>query len=85
MPIVKREDFDAITEIDAKLGILFETSIETNKCLKDNIQAVNTRFEAGNIRFRKLENRKLFDRAFAVGGGVAGGFGAVMAKMIFWK
>lgn len=36
-------------------------------------------------RLKKLEDRLWYDKACAVIGGIIGGFGAIVAKWMFWK
>ena len=64
--IISKEEFEKITQTDIKLNILFGTIVSYT----DRIDA---RFEAGNQRFKKLENRKLIDKVYATIGGVIGG------------
>jgi len=82
--VVNRSDFDKITELDAKLGILFETQKETQGFLKETIEKIDIRFEAGNRRFRFLEKLKLRqnlkDKTFAGFMGLIGGFLASFYK-----
>ena len=72
--IVNRKDFDKITEQDVKLGILFESNLELQALLKENIKKIDERFQAGNRRFGKLEKRKWFDKGLAAGIGAISGF-----------
>ena len=71
------ENFEKIDSTEVKLNILFKTIISYT-------QRIDARFEAGNTRFKKLENRKIVDRGYSFIGGIIGGMVAIFAK-IFWK
>ena len=82
--IVNRADFDKIEDHNVKLGIVFETIIDTQGILKQNIEETNRRFEAGNKRFRKMEKKALVshvvDKGISVTSGFVGGFLAILTK-----
>ena len=46
--------------------------------ITSHIERIDKRFEAGNKRFKKLENRKLVDKLWAAAGGVVGGILATL-------
>ena len=72
------ENFEKIESTEVKLNILFKTIVSYT-------EKIDNRFEAGNIRFKKLENRKLVDKGFSFIGGIIGGIIAIFTKGIFWK
>ena len=82
---VKRADFDKMIngDIPLGLGILYETQLEMQKFLKEKIEKLDKRFEAGSQRFKKLENRKKLNTVASFGGGVVGGIIAIVAKNLF--
>ena len=83
--VVKREDFDNLTSQKAKLGILFETGIETQKTLTSYIEKTEERFSAGRKRFEKIEKKALMsqikDKGFSGMMGLIGGFIASYLKI----
>ena len=64
--IIDIEDFEKSTNVDWKLNVLFKTLIL-------NIEKIDKRFDSGNVRFEKLEKRKLTDRIYSFAGGIIGG------------
>ena len=64
--IIDIEDFEKSTNVDWKLNVLFKTLIL-------NIEKIDKRFESGNVRFEKLEKRKLTDKIYSFAGGIIGG------------
>jgi len=82
---VKRADFDKMIngDISLGLGILYETQLEMQEFLKETIEEMDKRFEAGSQRFRKLENRKRLNTAASFGGGIIGGIIAIIGKNLF--
>jgi len=84
--VTTRQDFDRIDNIDAKLGILFETGIKTQKILRDHMQKTEARFMAGTKRMEKIEKRALrsglTDKGFSGMMGLIGGF---IASYLRWK
>jgi len=73
--IITPEQFEKVVETDVKLNILFGT-------ITSHIERIDKRFEAGNQRFKKLENRKIIDKIWAAGGGIVGG--ALAAVGVKW-
>ena len=82
---VKRTDFDKLIDGDISLGlgVLYETQLEMQEFLKETIEGMNKRFEAGSQRFKKLENRKRLNTAASFGGGIIGGIIAIIGKNLF--
>jgi len=84
--VTTRQDFDRIGNIDAKLGILYETGIATQKILRDHMQKTEARFMAGTKRMEKIEKRALrsglTDKGFSGMMGLIGGF---IASYLRWK
>jgi len=82
---VKRADFDKMINgsIPLGLGVLYETQLEMQEFLKDTIEKMDKRFEAGSQRFKKLENRKRLNTAASFGGGIIGGIIAIIGKNLF--
>ena len=82
---VKRTDFDKMIngDIPLGLGVLYETQLEMQEFLKETIEKMDKRFEAGSQRFRKLENRKKLNTAASFGGGIIGGIIAIIGKNLF--
>ena len=82
---VKRTDFDKMIngDISLGLGVLYETQLEMQEFLKETIEEMDKRFEAGSQRFRKLENRKRLNTAASFGGGIIGGIIAIIGKNLF--
>ena len=77
--LIEIEEFERIKDTEVKLNILFKTIIS-------HIGEIDRRFEAGNHRFKKLENRKLIDRFYAGVGGIVGGtIAALGLKWGIWK
>jgi len=76
--IVTRERFDGMKNIDDKLGVLFDTGMQTQKILKEHMQKTETRFEAGTKRMERIEKRalkrNLTDKGFSGMMGLIGGF-----------
>ena len=72
------EEFEKIQDTEIKLNILFKTIVS-------DIKRMDARFEAGNTRFKKLENRKLVDRGYSFIGGIIGGAVAILTKGFFWR
>ncbi len=68
---IEIEEFERLTDTDVKLNILYKTIVSY-------IEEINKRFELGNVRFRKLENRKLVDKVWAGAGGIVGGIIAAL-------
>ena len=64
--IIDIEDFEKSKDTDWKLNVLFKTLVL-------NIEKIDKRFESGNVRFEKLEKRKLADRIYSFAGGIIGG------------
>lgn len=72
--IIDIEDFEKNSDVDWKLNVLFKT-------ITHYIEKIDERFEAGNDRFKKLENRKLIDTTYAaLGGAISGALGALGIK-----
>lgn len=69
--IITPEQFEKVVEVDVKLNILFGT-------ISSHIKRIDSQFEAGNQRFKKLENRKIIDKLWAAAGGVIGGILATL-------
>jgi len=82
---VKRTDFDRLIggDIYLGLGLLYETQLEMQEFLKEAIEKMDKRFEAGSQRFRKLENKKRLNTAASFSGGIVGGIIAIVAKNLF--
>ena len=82
---VKRADFDKMIngDIPLGLGVLYETQLEMQEFLKETIEKMDKRFEAGSQSFRKLENRKRINTAASFGGGIIGGIIAIIGKSLF--
>ena len=74
--IIDIEDFEKSKDTDWKLNVLFKT-------LTLNIEKIDKRFDSGNVRFEKLEKRKLTDRIYSFAGGIIGGI--LAAFSIKWK
>ncbi len=53
---------------------LFDLHLETQRTLLEHIKKIDERFEKGNERFKKLENRKRVDRGLSILSGGVGGF-----------
>ena len=70
------EDFEKNKDTDWKLNVLFKTIVSYT-------EKIDKRFESGNIRFAKLEKRKLVDRVYSFAGGIIGGVLATLS--IKWK
>jgi len=64
--IIDIEDFESNKDTDWKLNVLFKTIVVY-------MNRIDARFEAGNERFKKLENRKLVNKVYATAGGIIGG------------
>ena len=64
--IIEIEEFERLDNVDVKLNILFKT-------LVSYMSRIDARFELGAVRFKKLENRKIIDKAWAGAGGIIGG------------
>ena len=64
--IIEIEEFEKLDNVDVKLNILFKT-------LTVYTQRIDARFELGNQRFKKIENRKIVDKVWAGAGGIIGG------------
>jgi len=79
---IKKEEFEKIDDTNLKLNILFESVIESSEFLKEQIEATRMRFETGDKRVKRLENRKNLNTAASFGGGVAGGIIAIFGKYI---
>lgn len=73
--IIDIEDFEKNKDTDWKLNVLFKTIVSYT-------EKIDARFEAGNQRFKKIENRKLVDKVWAGAGGIIGG--ALAALGIKW-
>ena len=82
---VKRADFDKLIDGDIPLGlgVLYETQLEMQEFLKETIEEMDKRFEAGSQKFRKLENRKRLNTTASFGGGIVGGIIAIIGKSLF--
>jgi len=76
--IVTRERFDGMKNIDDKLGVLFDTGMQTQQILKKHMQKTEARFETGTKRMEKIEKRALkrglTDKGFSGMMGLIGGF-----------
>ena len=80
---MKRDDFNNLIKGDMilGLGILYEAQIEMQEFLKETITKIDDRFEKGQERFKKMENRKLIDTTYAaIGGAISGALGALGIK-----
>ena len=72
------EEFEELP-IGTKLDVLFKT-------ITSHMGEIDRRFEAGNQRFKRLENRKLIDRLYSGIGGIIGGVIAALGlKWGVWK
>ena len=80
---INKEEFEGIGDTNLKLNILFKAVIDNTQMLKKHVEAIELRFEMGNERFKKLENRKKLDTAASFGGGVVGGIIAIIGKSLF--
>ena len=80
---INKEEFEGIGDTNLKLNILFKAVIDNTQMLKKHVEAIELRFEMGNERFKKLENRKRLNTAASFGGGVVGGIIAIVAKNLF--
>jgi hypothetical protein len=69
--IITKEQFEEITDTHVKLNILFVTMLETREDMRNHCG-----------RIKKLEQRKMKDTSYAVGGGFLGGFVAMIARWI---
>ena len=69
--VVTRERFDGMKDIDDKLGVLFDTGMQTQQILKEHMQKTETRFV--RIEKRALK-RGLTDKGFSGMMGLIGGF-----------
>ena len=77
--LIEIEEFEQIKDTEVKLNILFKTMV----C---HIKEIDRRFEAGNQRFKRLENRKLIDKVYSGIGGIIGGVIAALGlKWGVWK
>ena len=74
--IIDIEDFEKNKDTDWKLNVLFKTIVSY-------AEKIDKRFELGNIRFAKLEKRRLVDRAYSFAGGIIGGVLATLS--IKWR
>jgi len=74
--IIDIEDFEKNKDTDWKLNVLFKTIVSYT-------EKIDKRFESENIRFAKLEKRKLVDRVYSFAGGIIGGVLATLS--IKWK
>jgi len=74
--IIDIEDFEKNKDTDWKLNVLFKTIVSY-------AEKIDKRFELGNIRFAKLEKRKLVDRVYSFAGGIIGGVLATLS--IKWR
>jgi len=76
--VVTRERFDGMKDIDDKLGVLFDTGMQTQKILKEHMQKTEARFMAGTKRMEKIEKKalknRLADKGFSGMAGIIGGF-----------
>lgn len=83
--VIDKENFDKIKNKDIQIAvsILFETGVETQKALKEYIEASNKRFDAGNKRFNKIEKKALISQIKEKGfSGMTGFIGGFMASWI---
>ena len=74
--IIDIEDFEKNKDTDWKLNVLFKTIVSYT-------EKIDKRFESENIRFAKLEKRKLVDRVYSFAGGIIGGVLATLS--IKWR
>ena len=74
--IIDIEDIEKNKDTDWKLNVLFKTIVSY-------AEKIDKRFELGDIRFVKLEKRKLVDRVYSFAGGIIGGVLATLS--IKWK
>jgi len=69
-----------------KLNILFDCVTTLNKTVQNQANVSCPAQQAAcNTRFVKLEHMKKWNAIASAGGGIAGGFLAMITKMMFWK
>ena len=87
MPI-SRESFSSADE-ETKLLLIYDMLKEQNELLvihiADQKHTCGKQAEGCAARFAKLEKGKVLNAGLAAGGGVVGGFIAIVAKWAFWK
>ena len=69
--VVSKEDFKKLTDTNIKLNILFET-----------ILSVKVNMDGHCKRLKNLEKKKFKDTTTAFGGGIIGGFVAMVSKWL---
>ena len=80
---INKEEFEQIRDVNLKLNVLFSAIVDSTQMLRRHVEATEIRFEAGNKRFKKLENGKRLNTAASFGGGIIGGIIAIVAKNLF--
>lgn len=86
--LISRESFESADEHTRQL-LIFDLLTEQREILKDHIVAqkdvCKIHCDGCDERFKRIEKRKYVDAGLAAGGGMVGGFIAVIAKAVFWK
>ena len=82
--LVKRESYRRMP-VESKLDVLFDQGEEIcdtlNKCKEQHAQVDQTQ----DGRIGALETRRKVDTAKSTGGGVVGGFAAMLLRLFFWR